>query len=114
MSKATKTQQKNRRQERVRAKTKGSETRPRLSVFRSNKFIYAQIINDETGVTVAQASSRELGGSGVEAARKVGAEVAKRAQEKGVAEVVFDRGAYAYMGNVQALAEGAREAGLNF
>ena len=92
--------------------------RPRLSVFRSAKNIYAQIIDDDAGVTLAAASSLEngkgKGGAGKDAAAKVGALVAERAKEKGVKDVVFDRGSYLYHGRVKALADAAREAGLNF
>jgi large subunit ribosomal protein L18 len=93
--------------------------RPRLSVFRSSKNIYAQVIDDERGVTLAAASSLESGdakakGSDKEAAARVGALVAQRAIEKGVKDVVFDRGGYIYHGRVKALADAAREAGLNF
>ena len=92
--------------------------RPRLSVFRSSKNIYAQIIDDERGVTLAAASSLEgegkTKGTDKDAAAKVGALVAQRAIEKGVKDVVFDRGGYLYHGRVKALADAAREAGLNF
>jgi len=92
--------------------------RPRLSVFRSSKNIYAQIIDDRAGVTVAAASSLEAGkdtkGSDKEAAARVGALVAQRAMEKGLKDVVFDRGGYIYHGRIKALADAAREAGLNF
>ena len=95
--------------------------RARLSVFRSNKHIYAQLIDDAEGRTLAAASTneKELGGVGsthadVEAAKKVGEAIAKRASEKGVTEVVFDRGAYRYHGRVAAVADAAREAGLSF
>ena len=97
--------------------------RPRLSVFRSSKNIYAQVIDDERGVTLAAASSLESGegksktkvkGSDKDAAAKVGALVAQRAIEKGVKDVVFDRGGYIYHGRIKALADAAREAGLNF
>jgi large subunit ribosomal protein L18 len=94
--------------------------RPRLSVFRSSKNIYAQVIDDDRGVTLAAASSLEGGekgkaqGSDREAAARVGALVAQRAIEKGVKDVVFDRGGYLYHGRVKALADAAREAGLNF
>jgi len=98
---------------------KFSNGRPRLSVFRSSKNIYAQIIDDERGVTLAAASSLEGGeskqkGSDKDAAARVGALVAQRALEKGVTDVVFDRGGYLYHGRVKALADAAREAGLNF
>jgi large subunit ribosomal protein L18 len=89
--------------------------RPRLSVFRSSKYIYAQVIDDARGVTLAQASSlsRDKGGDR-EAAAEVGKLVAERALELGVKDVVFDRGSYIYHGRVKALADAAREAGLNF
>ena len=95
--------------------------RPRLSVFRSSKQIYAQVIDDEHGRTLAAASSMEKAmreqlktGATVEAARIVGKEIAERAKKAGVAKVVFDRGGYMYHGRVKALAEGAREGGLEF
>ncbi|MCR5880758.1 50S ribosomal protein L18 [Phenylobacterium sp. J367] len=93
--------------------------RPRLSVFRSSKNIYAQVIDDERGVTLAAASSLEGGenkqkGADKDAAARVGALVAQRAMEKGVKAVVFDRGGYLYHGRVKALADAAREAGLDF
>ncbi|MEO8811453.1 MAG: 50S ribosomal protein L18 [Caulobacteraceae bacterium] len=92
--------------------------RPRLSVFRSSKNIYAQIIDDRQGVTLAAASSLEGGkdakGTDKDAAAKVGALVARRALEKGLKDVVFDRGGYIYHGRIKALADAAREAGLNF
>ncbi|MEI4804202.1 50S ribosomal protein L18 [Bacillus sp. NPDC077411] len=107
------------RHARVRAKLAGTAERPRLNVFRSNQHIYAQVIDDVNGVTLASASTldKELtlnGTSNIEAATKVGEIVAKRAVEKGVKEVVFDRGGYLYHGRVKALAEAAREAGLQF
>jgi large subunit ribosomal protein L18 len=92
--------------------------RPRLSVFRSAKNIYAQVIDDVRGVTIAAASSLETGvtnkGSDKDGAAKVGALVAQRALDKGAKDVVFDRGGYIYHGRIKALAEAAREAGLNF
>jgi large subunit ribosomal protein L18 len=100
---------------RLRSVAKG---RPRLSVFRSSKNIYAQIIDDRAGVTLAAASSLEAGkgvaGADKEAAAKVGTLVAQRALEKGLKDVVFDRGGYIFHGRIKALAEAAREAGLNF
>jgi len=106
------------RHKRVRAKISGTSERPRLCVFRSNKNIYAQVIDDVSGVTIASASTLEAGfdgiGSNKDAAKRVGAEVAKRAIEKGITEVVFDRGGYIYHGRVLELAEGAREGGLKF
>ena len=109
-----------RRAQRIRTRLrKQAGGRPRLSVFRSSKNIYAQIIDDERGVTLAAASSLEGGeakakGSDKDAAARVGALVAQRAMEKGVKDVIFDRGGYLYHGRVKALADAAREAGLNF
>ncbi|WBY64227.1 MAG: 50S ribosomal protein L18 [Thermocaproicibacter melissae] len=107
------------RHKRVRGKISGTGECPRLNVFRSAKNIYAQIIDDEKGVTLVAASSldKEFSGSNggnKEAARKVGLAIAKRAVEKGIEKVVFDRGGYLYHGRVKELAEGAREGGLKF
>ena len=104
------------RHERLRLRISGSAERPRLSVFRSAKYIYAQVIDDTTGRTLAAASSleRELnGGSKVDTARSVGRALAERAKAAGVRDVVLDRGGYQYHGRVRSLAEGAREGGLN-
>ena len=110
--------QRMKRHSRVRSKISGTPERPRLSVFRSENNIYAQIIDDVAGSTLVSASSVEKGfdgnGSNIEAAKKIGALVAERALQKGIEEVVFDRGGYIYHGRVQALADGAREAGLKF
>lgn len=93
----------------------GTPERPRLSVYRSLNNVYAQVIDDVAGVTLAAASSLDLGlGGNVEAAKKVGEIVAQRALEKGIKKVVFDRGGNIYHGRIKALAEGAREAGLDF
>ncbi len=106
------------RHKRVRGKIAGTPERPRLNVFRSGTNIYAQVIDDVQGVTLASASSLEKGfegsGGNCEAAKKVGAAVAQRAKDKGITTVVFDRGGYLYHGRVKALAEGAREGGLEF
>ena len=106
------------RHNRVRGKISGTAERPRLSVFRSENNIYAQIIDDVAGVTLAAASTVEKGfegkGGNIEAAKKVGAAIAERALKKGIEDVVFDRGGYIYHGRVKALAEGAREGGLKF
>lgn len=104
---------------RVRKKVSGTPQRPRLSVYRSEKNIYAQIIDDVNAVTLAAASSIEKefavkNGGNKEAAKLVGELVAKRAIEKGITEVVFDRGGYIYHGRIQELASSAREAGLKF
>ena len=109
------------RHTRVRKKVQGDGARPRLCVFRSLRHIYAQVIDDTTGHTLASASSLEAAtGNGTESAAKlatsqsVGKLVAERAKEQGIKEVVFDRGGYKYHGRVKALAEGSREAGLVF
>ena len=108
-----------RRHARVRKKIFGTAERPRLNVFRSNKHIYAQLIDDMKAVTLVSASTLDkefdLESTGnIEAAKKVGELVAKRALEKGIKQVVFDRGGYLYHGRVKALADAAREAGLEF
>lgn len=107
-----------RRHKRVRAVIKGTAARPRLNVFRSLQHIYAQLVDDDAGRTLASASTqdKEIAGSGgnKEAARKVGKLLAERAKEKKITAVVFDRGGYLYHGRVQELAEGAREGGLQF
>ena len=106
------------RHNRVRGKVSGTAERPRLCVFRSENHIYAQVIDDVAGNTLAAASSVEKGfegnGGNIEAAKKVGLKVAERCLEKGIDTVVFDRGGYIYHGRVQALAEAAREGGLKF
>ena len=102
---------------RIRKKMRGDESRPRLAVFRSVNHIYAQLINDNEGVTICSASTVEKGagkGGNIDAAKTVGRLIAERAKDKGVSQVVFDRGGYIYHGRVKALAEAAREAGLQF
>ena len=105
-----------RRHRRVRGKISGTAERPRLDVFRSSKHIYAQIIDDVAGVTLVSASTVEKGfegfGGNVEAANKVGKAIAEKALAKGIKTVMFDRGGFVYHGRVKALAEGAREGGL--
>lgn len=105
-------------QSRIRGKVRGSAERPRLSVYRSNKEIYAQLINDDNGTTVAAASTRDKGfartGNKTEQSKAVGQAIAKLATEKGLTAVVFDRGGFLYHGRIKAVAEGAREGGLNF
>ena len=108
-----------RRHDRVRAKVHGTAERPRLAVYRSNRHIIAQVINDDLGQTLAAASTVEAdlrkGATGnIAAAKSVGALVATRAKEKGISTVVFDRGSSKYHGRVAALADAAREAGLEF
>ncbi|MCR4594020.1 MAG: 50S ribosomal protein L18 [Clostridiales bacterium] len=106
------------RHKRVRAKITGTAECPRLNVFRSLQHIYAQLIDDVAGVTLVSASSTEKDftqyGGNKEAAKEVGKLLAERAKEKKITDVVFDRGGYIYQGRVAALAEGAREGGLNF
>ncbi len=104
---------------RIRKKLKGTSERPRLAVFRSVAHIYAQVIDDTKGVTIASASSAEKdsgskAGGNVAAAKEIGKRVAERSKEKGISKVVFDRGGYLYHGRVKALADAAREAGLEF
>ena len=103
---------------RIRGKVAGTESRPRLAVFRSNVEIYAQLIDDSKGVTVASFSTRTKGftktGNKVEQSKAVGVEIAKLALAKNISEVVFDRGGYLYHGRIQALADSAREGGLEF
>lgn len=110
--------QRKKRHARVRAKVNGTASRPRLCVFRSLANIYAQVIDDTCGKTLASASSVEkdfgVYGGNKDAAKKVGELVAKRAMEKGINEVVFDRGGYIFHGRVKELADAAREAGLKF
>lgn len=118
VSKKDSNQARLRRHTRVRGKITGTVQRPRLNVYRSLNHIYAQIIDDVKGVTLVAASSVEkdfgMAGGNKEAAKKVGELIAKRAAEKGITEVVFDRGGYIYHGRIIALADGAREAGLKF
>ena len=106
------------RHNRVRGKISGTAERPRLCVFRSENNIYAQIIDDVAGNTLVSASTVEKAfegnGGNVDAAKKIGAVIAERALQKGIEEVVFDRGGYIYHGRVKALADGAREGGLKF
>jgi large subunit ribosomal protein L18 len=121
MAKKSRNTQRQKRQLRVRSKVVGSTKRPRLNVFRSLSGIYAQLIDDSAGNTVASASSIDTelrkqmeGKNKTEQARMVGEAVAKRAQAKGIKQVVMDRGGYRYAGRVKALAEGARKQGLEF
>jgi large subunit ribosomal protein L18 len=110
-----------RRQKRVRKKVRGTAERPRLTVFRSTRHIYVQLIDDESGRTITGLSTRSpaftgkvKNGGNIEAAKKIGQAVARQAQERGLTEVVFDRNGFLYHGRVKALAEAAREAGLKF
>lgn len=106
----TKQEKRERRHKRVRAKIRGTSERPRLSVFRSNRHILAQLVDDESGKTIA--SANDMGPK--KTAEKVGEEIAKKALEKKITTVVFDRGGYKYHGAVKSVAEGARKGGLRF
>lgn len=115
----TKEEGRARRKRRIRKKVSGSEARPRVSVFRSAKHIYAQAIDDARGATLVTVSTLSDGLKGVEGtktdeAKAVGAAIAKALKDKGIEEIIFDRNGYLYHGRVKALAEGAREAGLKF
>ncbi len=116
VSKPDKNAARQRRHKRVRSKISGTAERPRLSVFRSAKHIYAQLVDDVAGTTLAAASTAEKVfenyGGNIAAAAEVGKAIAERAKEKGITSVVFDRSGYLYHGRVKALAEGAREGGL--
>ena len=117
INKVSKNETRKRRHARVRAKVSGTATCPRLNVFRSNSHIFAQIIDDTNGTTLVSSSSLALkleSSSNIDAAIKVGTDIATKALEKNITNVVFDRGGYVYHGRVKALAEAAREAGLKF
>ena len=106
-----------RRKRRIRGRISGTAERPRVSVFRSNRAIYAQLVDDVAATTIGSARSAEVGAAGLkkaEVAKKVGELLAQRAKDKGIESVVFDRSGYLYHGRVKALAEGAREGGLAF
>ncbi|SFI16101.1 50S ribosomal protein L18 [Halpernia frigidisoli] len=114
----TKTQKRNRIKNRVRGKISGSASLPRLSVYKSNKEIYAQLVDDLDGKTLASASSREKGvdvkGTKTEISAAVGKKIAEKAKAAGIENIVFDRNGFVYHGRVKALADGAREGGLKF
>jgi large subunit ribosomal protein L18 len=117
MKKASRQQRRQRRHKRLRARIWGKKDKPRLCVFRSSKHIYAQLIDDEKGKTLASASDLELRGgkkTKVDKAREVGRLIASKALEKRIEKAVFDRAGYKYHGRIKAVAEGAREAGLKF
>ena len=106
-----------RRHRRIRAKVAGTALRPRLSIFRSNKYVYAQIIDDERGVTLVSASDlgvKSKSKGKLEASKMIGEEIAKQAKDKKISKVVFDRSGYLYTGRVKQVAEGARAGGLDF
>ena len=110
-----KAEQRSRRHARIRSRITGTEVRPRLSVFKSNRFMYAQIINDETGTTLAAVWTKAIKCKNyMEKAASAGKEIAEKAKAKGVTQVVFDRGGFNYIGKVKAFADSAREAGLKF
>ena len=112
----SKLKRRNRIRKGIRRKISGTSESPRVSVFRSNKAIYAQIIDDTKGTTITSISSREIGKSGVsiEISKEVGLKLAEKAKSSGIETVVFDRGGYPFHGKVKALADGAREGGLKF
>lgn len=110
-----KLEKRSRRHVRIRSRVSGTALKPRLAVFRSNRYVYAQLINDETGTTLAAADSREVKGENMtQKATTVGDTVAKIAVKAGITSVVFDRGGFKYQGVVAALADGARNGGLQF
>ena len=110
----SKAQSRAKRHNRLRHKITGTADRPRLAIFRSNKFVYAQLIDDVTGTTIAAADSRNEKGTRLEGAQAIGAAIAKKAADKKITEVVFDRGGFQYMGIVAAVADAARAEGLKF
>lgn len=114
IKKETRNEMRKVRHKRIRKQIIGTKDTPRLNVFRSNKNIYAQLIDDENGVTLAEASSMKLNGNNTEVAREVGKLIAEKAKKVKVSKVVFDRAGYLYHGRVKALAEAARENGLVF
>jgi len=113
-SASSKNDTRKRRHARVRAKISGTAARPRLAVYRSNRFVSVQLIDDEKGHTIAQAHGREFKGAQSAQAAGVGKAIAERAKAAGVTAVVFDRGGYAYAAQIRALADAAREGGLTF
>ncbi len=113
--KNSKTEKRTRRHNRIRAKVKGTASVPRLNVFKSNTGVYAQIIDDEKGVTLVSSSTKTMKGkTTTEKAQQVGSDLAKKATAKKVKKVVFDRGGYIFTGKIKALADSAREGGLQF
>ena len=111
----TKTEQRERRHRRIRAKVTGTAEKPRLSIFKSNKHLFAQLIDDEAGKTIAGINSGTLKGKTLtERAKELGVAIAKAGQAKGVSAIAFDRGGFSYNGKIKVFAEAAREAGLKF
>ena len=114
-TKNVKIEKRERRHKRIRARLSGTAERPRLAVFKSNTFMYAQLINDDKGVTIAHGTTKGLkGGTKLERAKLLGKSMAEKAKEKKVKKVVFDRAGFVYAGKIKAVAEGAREGGLEF
>lgn len=110
-----KAEKRSRRKGRIRSKVSGTFERPRLSVFKSNKFLYAQFIDDDSGKTLVSGSTKEIeSGSELEKAKKLGKTLAEEALSKKISKIVFDRGGYLYTGKVKAFADSAREGGLSF
>ncbi len=110
-----KKEKKERRQRRIRAKVSGTSEKPRLSVFKSNKFLYAQIIDDEIGKTLISASTKEIKqGDEANKPKSLGELIAKKAKEKNISKIVFDRSGYIYTGKIKDFADGARAGGLSF
>lgn len=109
-----KTERRERRHRRIRARISGTAERPRLAVFRSNKYMYVQLINDDTQTTLASASTLGMKGTEMENAKKIGTLIAEAAQGKQITAVALDRGGFNYSGKIKALADAAREAGLKF
>jgi len=112
MTKISRKQGRQTRHKRVRARVSGTANKPRLAVFRSNKHLYAQLINDETGTVLAAVSDVKIKKAGVERAKKLGEDIAQLAKEQKIQTIVFDRGGYKYHGNVKALAQAVREQGI--
>jgi large subunit ribosomal protein L18 len=109
-----KAESRERRHNRIRARVSGTVARPRLAVYKSNRYLHAQIIDDEAGKTIVAGSTKEVGGKKMDAAKQLGTNLAKAAKAAGVTTVVFDRGGFRYTGRVAMLAEAAREGGLKF
>lgn len=116
MDAITKTQGRNRRHGKIRARISGTSARPRFSIYKSNRYIHAQLIDDDAGKTVIAGSTKDLAKDDkkMDAAKKLGGDIAKRAIAAGIKKVVFDRGGFRYTGRVATLAQAAREAGLEF
>lgn len=108
------TTQRDRRRKRIRSKIAGTEQKPRLSIYKSNTSMYAQLIDDDKGVTLVSASTKGMKGNKTKNSHAVGLEIAKLAKAKGITKIVFDRGGFIYTGRVKAVADGAREGGLEF